>query len=188
MNRPNIYIKQAHAIAAWLRAQGDPEGSDLADSLAEHLNVNHDAVDDQTTPDWTIVPGPDALDAEPAIRCWPEVGCVFEGEDGPVLTIDPCDGGDVSIVHMGDVARWMSRIDADTSEKATRALGEAQAKLDAERIAYDATVGSGYEAGEVIDAEFEVTEDEDPNAGRLEADLSAEQMRDGTGIWAEDAE
>lgn len=143
MNRPNMYIKQAHAMVAWFRAQGDQEGADLADSLAEHLNVNHEAVDDQTTPDWTVVPGPDALDTEPAIRCWPEVGCVFEGEDGPILTIDPMDGGDVSIVHMGDVVKWMSiRIGAD--EEKARATGEAQAQLDAERQAYDATVGSGY--------------------------------------------
>ena len=163
MNRPDIYIKQAHAMAAWLRAQGDPEGADLADSLAENLNVNHEAVDDQTTPEWLALRDPDALDTEPAIRCWPEVGCVFEGEDGPVLTIDPMDGGDVSIVHMGDIVKWMSgRIDADASEQKTRAAGEAQAQLDAERIAYDATVGSGYEVGDVIDAEFEVTEDDGP--------------------------
>ena len=188
MNRPDIYIKQAHAMAAWLRAQGDPEGADLADSLAEHLNVNHEAVDDQTTPDWTVGPRMDALDAEPAIRCWPEVGCVFEGEDGPVLTIDPMDGGDVSIVHMGDVVRWMSgRIDADASEQKTRAFGEAQAQLDAERAAYDATVGLGYEAGEVIDAEFEITPEEwvtlkpgEPTVGDL-ADPVLLGMVDGVG-------
>lgn len=160
MNRPDIYIKQAHAMVAWLRAQGDVEGADLADQLAEHLNVNHEAVDDQTEPDWLVTPGDNALDTEPAIRCWPEVGCVFEGKDGPILTIDPGDGSDVSIVHMGDIVRWMSsRIDTDTSEQATRAAGEAQAQLDAERVAYDATVGSGYAAGEEIDAE--VDEDDD---------------------------
>lgn len=165
MNRPDIYIKQAHAMAAWLRAQGDPEGADLADSLAENLNVNHEAVDDQTTPEWLALRDPDALDTEPAIRCWPEVGCVFEGEDGPVLTIDPMDGGDVSIVHMGDIVKWMSgRIDAD--ERKTRVVGEAQAKLDAERVAYDATVGSGYEPGEVIDADFEVEPPEQVAAER----------------------
>lgn len=159
MNRPDIYIKQAHAMVAWLRAQGDVEGADLADQLAEHLNVNHEAVDDQTEPDWLITPGDNALDTEPAIRCWPEVGCVFEGKDGPILTIDPGDGSDVSIVHMGDIVRWMSsRIDAD--EQKTRAAGEAQAQLDAERVAYDATVGSGYAAGEEIDAEV----DEDDGA------------------------
>jgi len=157
MNRPDMYIAQLTAQAAWLRAQGDDEGAALAEELADRFNTRHEGVLDTTTPTW-LGTG-DALDVEPAIRCWPEVGCVFEGDDGPYLTIDPMDGGDVSIVHMGDIVRWMSsRIDAD--EQATRAAGEAQAKLDAERVAYDVTVGSGYAAGEVIDAEFEVTPEE----------------------------
>jgi hypothetical protein len=159
MNRPNTYMKQLVGLAAWLRAEGDEAAALEVDALAEHLTARHEAVDDQTMPDWTVGPRMDALDVEPAIRCWPEVGCVFEGADGPVLTIDPLDGSDVAIVHMGDVVRWMSsRIDADTSEQATRAAGEAQAEHDAERVAYDATVGGGYAAGEATDAEFEVDE------------------------------
>jgi len=157
MNRADLYLKQIHAMQAWLAAQGDDEGAALADELAERLNRDHEAVDVQDWPAWANSPD-DAIDIEPDIRCHPEVGCVFEGEDGPILTIDPMDGGDVSIVHMGDIVRWMSsRIDAD--EQKARAAGEAQAKLDAERVAYDATVGSGYAAGEVIDAEIDEDDD-----------------------------
>ena len=161
MNRPDMYMKQLAGQAVWLRAQGDEYGAEQAEKLAERYRRHYEAVDDQTTPGW-LGTG-DALDTEPAIRCWPEVGRAFERNDGPHLTTDPDDGGTVPILHMGDVARWMSgRIDADASEQKTRAAGEAQAQLDAERIAYDATVGSGYEVGDVIDAEFEVTEDDGP--------------------------
>lgn len=54
-------------------------------------------------PGWT---GGDVIDARPAIRCWPAAGVVFAGPEGPVLSIDPCDGGNVSLVHLGDAARW----------------------------------------------------------------------------------
>lgn len=49
----------------------------------------------------------DCIDATPAIRCTPEVGIVVQTADGPVLTIDPLDGGDCPTVNMGDVERWM---------------------------------------------------------------------------------
>ena len=148
MNRPDMYIAQLTAQAAWLRAQGDEYGAEQAGELAERYRRHYEAVVD-TTPTW-LGTG-DALDVEPAIRCHPEVGCVFQGDDGPYLTIDPMDGGDVSIVHMGDVVRWMeARLGADA---------DIAAKGDAERQAHDATVGSGYE-GEAIDAEFEETPDE----------------------------
>lgn len=149
MNRPDMYIAQLTAQAAWLRAQGDEESAALAEELVDRFNTRHEGVLDTTTPTW-LGTG-DALDVEPTIRCHPEVGCVFQGDDGPYLTIDPMDGGDVSIVHMGDVVRWMeARLGADA---------DIAAKGDAERQAYDATVGSGYEPGEVIDAEFEETPD-----------------------------
>ena len=148
MNRPDMYIAQLTAQAAWLRAQGDDEGAALAEELADRLNTRHEGVLDTTTPTW-LGTG-DALDVEPAIRCWPEVGCVFEGDDGPYLTIDPMDGGDVSIVHMGDVVRWVQGRGAPADNESAH---------DAERQAHDATVGSGYE-GEAIDAEFEETPDE----------------------------
>lgn len=157
MNRPNMYIAQLTAQAAWLRAQGDDEGAALAEELADRFNTRHEGVLDATAPEWAS--GPDVeLDTAPNIRCSPEVGVIFPNHAGEmILTIDMLDGGDVAIVHLGDVLAWHAG-----HAKAVDALiadGAAQAQLDAERAAYDATVGSGYEAGEVIDAEFEVTED-----------------------------
>lgn len=50
----------------------------------------------------------DVIDAAPGIRCYPEAGIVLDSRDGPVLTVDPLDGGDCWVVHMGDVARWLA--------------------------------------------------------------------------------
>ena len=161
MNRPDQYIAQLTAQAAWLRAQGDEESAALAEELADRFNTRHEGVLDTTTPTW-LGTG-DALDVEPAIRCWPEVGCVFEGDDGPYLTIDPMDGGDVSIVHMGDVVRWVQGRGAPADNESAH---------DAERQAHDATVGSGYLEGEVIDAEFEVTPGEVIDAQEADANDS----------------
>lgn len=59
-------------------------------------------------PGWT---GGEVIDAAPAIRCWPAVGVVFAGPDGPVLSIDPQDGGNVALVHIGDVAEYQRSSD-----------------------------------------------------------------------------
>ena len=122
MTRPDMYIAQLTAQAAWLRTQGDHEGADLADSLVEHIRVNHDA-DDVATTEWVGRPG-NVLDTEPDIRCWPNVGCVFAGDDGPYLTIDPMDGSDVSIVHIGDVVRWSENRGAPALTMPTTISGE----------------------------------------------------------------
>lgn len=141
MNRSDMYLKQLHGLQAWLRAQGDEEGADQADDLAEHLSRNHEAVDDQTTPAWAHGED-DEVDVEPDIRCSPAAGCIFENRAGElILTIDMLDGGDVAVVHMGDVVRWVERRGAP-AVRPTTVSGE---------IADD---------GEVIDAEFEVTDDD----------------------------
>jgi hypothetical protein len=118
MNRADMYLKQLHGLQAWLRAQGDEEGADQADDLAEHLSRNHEAVDDLAEPPWTG--GPDfEADVEPDIRCRPEVGVVYMNRDGePILTVDMLDGGDVAVVHMGDVVRWVERRGAPDPEQA----------------------------------------------------------------------
>lgn len=46
------------------------------------------------------------IDARPHIRCTPEVGIVLASPDGPILTIDPLDGGDCPTVNIGDVVQW----------------------------------------------------------------------------------
>lgn len=48
----------------------------------------------------------DVVDEAPSIRCWPEVGVIIDGPEGLYLTVDPCDGGDVTCVHIGDVVAW----------------------------------------------------------------------------------
>lgn len=205
MNRPNHFMKQLVAQAAWLRAQGDDAGAAIADELADHIHDRHEGVDDQTAPEWAN--GPDVeVDNEPDIRCSP------------------------AVVHMGDVVRWIESRGVPGADAGSHCYPAASHKLDtvdgvlrfrrnriindlvdaasgirapgpmdlnaikvrtdrggytveemkelyrltgytvsgfddvfpsedAEREAYDATVGSGYE-GEVIDAEFEVTPDE----------------------------
>ena len=111
MNRPDQYIAQLTAQAAWLRAQGDHDGAALAEELADHFNTRHEGVLDVTTPEWANEAEGEVIDAAPS--------------------------GWVESVHMA----------------------RAEAREDAEREDYDATVGSGYE-GEAIDAEFEETPDE----------------------------
>ncbi len=49
----------------------------------------------------------ECVDASPAIRCAPEVGCVFKTPAGYVLTIDPLDGGDCPTVNLSDVRAWL---------------------------------------------------------------------------------
>lgn len=107
MNRADQYLKQALAIGAWLHAQGDEEAAGIADDLADRLQARHEAGadDDQTSPEWANGAG-EVIDTEPAIRCWPAPGVVILSPTGPVLTIDPEDGGDVSVVHLGDVLDW----------------------------------------------------------------------------------
>lgn len=156
MNRPNMYIAQLTAQAAWLRAQGDDEGAVLAEELADRFNTRHEGVLDATAPEWAS--GPDVeIDTAPNIRCSPEVGVIFPNHAGePILTIDMLDGGDVAVVHLGDVLAWHAGM-----VKAVDGLiadGAAQAELDRARQAHDATVGEG----DAIDASFEVTEDEEP--------------------------
>jgi len=131
-----MYLKQLHGLQAWLRAQGDEEGADQADDLAEHLSRNHEAVDDLAEPPWTG--GPDfEADVEPDIRCRPEVGVVYMNRDGePILTIDMLDGGDVAVVHMGDVVRWVERRGAPDPAQA-RGLPETPTQA-AERAAVEA--------------------------------------------------
>lgn len=60
-----------------------------------------------TTPD-----NRECVDASPAIRCTPEVGCVFKTPAGYVLTIDPLDGGDCPTVNLSDVQEWLARLQA----------------------------------------------------------------------------
>lgn len=50
----------------------------------------------------------ECVDASPAIRCTPEVGCVFKTPAGYVLTIDPLDGGDCLTVNLSDVQEWLA--------------------------------------------------------------------------------
>lgn len=162
MNRPDMYMKQLAAQAAWFRAQGDDEAAAIADELAERIHDHHEGVLDETTPEWA---NGEVVDEAPAIRCWPATGVVLRGEEGRVLTIDPMDGGDVMIVHLGDVARYL--------EDSTRAAGEAEAADDRARQSGDA------EVGEIIDAEFEVDEDTDAgdeNAGPYSAMHADEQL------------
>lgn len=265
MNRPDQYIAQLTAQAAWLRAQGDEESAALAEELADRFNTRHEGVLDVTTPEWANEAEGEVIDAAPSIRCWPSPGVVISGPGGKVLTIDPMDGGDVAVVHLGDIIGWVESVHMARVAKATvdvvleavsedlfehdgcskspdsiealiarvraaitqtrseandavsvdiseavsqgfmtaagnllddlaermgaadddvahdlatdlaRVLRErhgaagdtwvvehipARSGEDAERAAYDATVGVGYEVGEVIDAEFEVTPDE----------------------------
>ena len=149
MNRPDMYIAQLTAQAAWLRAQGDEESAALAEELADRFNTRHEGVLDVTTPEWANEGEGEVIDAAPNIRCWPSPGVVISGPGGKVLTIDPMDGGDVAVVHLGDIIGWVESVH----------MARAEAREDAEREDYDATVGSGYE-GEAIDAEFEETPDE----------------------------
>ena len=161
MNRPNIYMAQLAAQAAWFRAQGDGEAAVLAEELAERIHDRHEGVLDETAPEWAS--GPDVeIDNEPAIRCSPGVGVIFPNHAGEmILTVDMLDGGDVAVVHLGDVLAWHAG-----HAKAVDALiadGAAQAQLDAERAAYDATVGSGYVAfvRRASDARYEGVSDAD---------------------------
>lgn len=109
MNRPDRYMRQATACAAWLRAEGDDEGVALAEELAARLRDRHAAQEDtrgSEVPSWARG---DDFDAEPAIRCWPSPGVVALGEDGPVLAVDmwatALDLG-MAMVHLGDVIEW----------------------------------------------------------------------------------
>lgn len=185
MNRPDIYMKQLAGLDAWLAAQGDEEGAALARELAERIHDRHEGIDDQTTLEWANGPD-DECDIEPEIRCSPAVGIVFENNAGePILTIDMLDGGDVAVVHMGDVVRWVERRGAPAADRPTLNSGEIhderanripETPQEArERAAYEATVG------DVIDAEFEDDADDgagDENAGPYSAMHADEQIGD----------
>lgn len=154
MTRSDMYMKHLAGLAAWLRAQGDEAGAERTDELAEHLNVNHEGVGDQTTPTWAQGED-DELDVEPNIRCSPAPGIIFENTAGElVLTIDMLTGGDVAVVHMGDVVRWVENRGAPDPELARgRGVPETPAEA-ADRRAIEAAVG---EDG-AIDAEFETSD------------------------------
>ena len=173
MNRPDMYMKRLAGQAAWLRAQGDEEGAALADDLADRLHDRHEGVDDQTAPEWAN--GPDVeVDNEPDIRCSPAVGVIFPNNEGEmILTIDMCDGGDVAVVHMGDVVRWVesrartaeNQVDslarklpymapevrqewpADLLAKEEARWQELSAEAPAPATAHDETLGEGWATG-----------------------------------------
>jgi len=72
-------------------------------TFAEAAERDAKATTPPAEPGWT---GGEVIDSAPAIRCWPAVGVVFAGPEGPVLSIDPQDGGNVALVHIGDVAEY----------------------------------------------------------------------------------
>ena len=94
--------------------QGEP-GETTLEAALRLLKLAHQrgafaAANPPAEPGWT---GGDVIDASPTIRCWPAAGVVFMGPDGPVLSIDPMDGGNVALVHLGDVVEYKRSSDFD---------------------------------------------------------------------------
>lgn len=94
--------------------QGEP-GETTLEAALRLLKLAHQrgafaAATPPAEPGWT---GGDVIDASPTIRCWPAAGVVFMGPDGPVLSIDPMDGGNVALVHLGDVVEYKRSSDFD---------------------------------------------------------------------------
>lgn len=150
----------------------------MADDLAEHFNLNYEATDDSNDgdPPWALG---ETIDTEPAIRCYPAAGIVMLGPEGPVLTIDPMDGGNVALVHLGDVLDWrrgrelaadstMQRAEADRLRLQARAMADINGVIDAEfaEIAAEQTAAavSDRDVGRMLNEM-----DEDPRFGGGEA-------------------
>ena len=129
MNRPDQYMKQATACAAWLRAEGDDDGAALARQLAAHLRDRHAAQEDTRSSEVPSWARGDDFDANPTIRCWPSPGVVTLGEDGPVLAIDmwttALDLG-MAVVHLGDVVEWRRAREEGADAVARASLRESE--------------------------------------------------------------